>query len=61
MSLALALSLSSTAISGTCPLQSVGQCKYVLDKAQIGADEWMAKRADLAEEHKTSDAREQLK
>ncbi len=40
---------------------SVRQCKYVLDKAQIGADEWMAKRADLAEEHKTPDAREQLK
>jgi hypothetical protein len=40
---------------------SVGQCKYVLDKAQIGADEWMGKRADLDEEHKTPDAREQLK
>ena len=43
------------------PFASVRQCKYVLDKAQIGADEWMAKRADLAEEHKTPDAREQLK
>ena len=45
------------------PFASVRQCKYVLDKAQIGADEWMTKRADLAEEHKTpdSDAREQLK
>jgi hypothetical protein len=32
-----------------------------LDKAQISADEWMGKRADLAEEHKTPDAREQLK
>jgi hypothetical protein len=43
------------------PFASVRQCKYVLDKAQIGADEWTAKRADLAEEHKTPDAREQLK
>ena len=43
------------------PFASVRQCKYVLDKAQIGADEWMTKRADLAEEHKTPDAREQLK
>jgi hypothetical protein len=43
------------------PFASVRQCKYVLDKAQICADEWMAKRADLAEEHKTPDAREQLK
>jgi hypothetical protein len=32
-----------------------------MDKAQIGADEWMSKRADLADEHKTPDAREQLK
>jgi hypothetical protein len=61
MSLALAFSMSSTAISGTCPLQVSGSAKYVLDKAQIGADEWMAKRAELAEEHKTPDAREQLK
>ncbi len=43
------------------PFVSVRQCKYVLDKAQIGTDEWMTKRADLAEEHKTPDAREQLR
>ena len=43
------------------PFASVRQCKYVMDKAQIGADEWMSKRADLADEHKTPDAREQLK
>jgi hypothetical protein len=43
------------------PFASVRQCKYVMDKAQIGADEWMGKRADLAEEHKTPDASEQLK
>ncbi len=59
MSLVLAFSMLSTAISGTW----VRQCKYVMDKAQIGADEWMGKRADLAEEHKTPDVRglEQLK
>ena len=43
------------------PFASVRQCKYVLDKAQISTDEWMAKRDDLAEEHKTPGAREQLK
>jgi hypothetical protein len=32
-----------------------------MDKAQISADERMGKRADLAEEHKTLDASEQLK
>ncbi len=42
------------------PFASVRQCKYVLDQAQIGVDEWTSKRADLAEEHKTPDAREQL-
>jgi hypothetical protein len=43
------------------PFASVRQCKYVLDKAQISTDEWTAKRDDLAEEHKTPGAREQLK
>ncbi len=44
------------------PFASVRQCKYALDKTHIGADEWMAKHADLAEEHKTRpDASEQLK
>ncbi len=65
MSLVLAFSMLSTAISGLkfwyLPFASVRQCKYVMDKAQIGADKWMGKRADLAKEHKTPDAREQLK
>jgi hypothetical protein len=43
------------------PFASVRQCKFVMDKAQISADEWMGKRTDLAEEHKKPGAREQLK
>ena len=43
------------------PFASVRQCKYVMDKAGIAQDEWMSKRADLAEEHKTPGARESLK
>ena len=43
------------------PFASVRQCKYVMEKAGIAQDEWMSKRADLAEEHKTPGARESLK
>jgi hypothetical protein len=40
---------------------SVRQCKFVLDKANIPEDEWMAKRAALAAEHDLPGAREQFK
>ncbi len=43
------------------PFASVRQCKYVMDKARIAQDEWMSKRADLTEEHKTPGASELLK
>lgn len=32
------------------PFSSVNQCKYVIDKAGIGCDEWTSKLADLAED-----------
>ncbi len=33
------------------PFANVRQCKYIMDKADITEDEWMSKRAALAEEH----------
>jgi hypothetical protein len=35
------------------PFASVRQCKYVMEQSKIPEDEWMAKRAALAEEHNT--------
>ena len=32
------------------PFASVNKCKYVIDKARIGCDEWTRKLADLAED-----------
>ena len=40
------------------PFASVGQCKFVMDKADIPEDEWMSKRATLAAEHNLPGARE---
>ena len=42
------------------PFASVRQCKFVMDKADIPEDEWMAKRKALAAEHDLPGAREQL-
>ena len=42
------------------PFASVRQCKFVMDKANISEDEWMAKRKALAAEHDLPGAREQL-
>ena len=39
---------------------SVGQCKFVIDKADIPEDVWMAKRKAHAAEHDLPGAREQL-
>ncbi len=43
------------------PFASVRQCKYVMDKADIPEDEWMARRAALAEEHRLPGARDSLR
>ena len=43
------------------PFASVRQCKYVMEQSRIPEDEWMAKRAALAEEHNTPGARDSLK
>ena len=37
------------------------QCKYVMDKADIPDDEWMSKRAALAEEHQMPGAHDSLR
>ena len=43
------------------PFASVRQCKYVMEQSRIPEDEWMTKRAALAEEHNTPGARDSLK
>ena len=43
------------------PFASVRQCKYVMDRAKIPEDEWRSKREDLADDHKTTGARESLR
>jgi hypothetical protein len=40
------------------PFASVRQCKYVMERAKIQDDEWMTKRAALAEEHTRPGAQE---
>ena len=42
------------------PFASVRQCKYVMEMAKIPDDEWMGKRAALAEEHAMPGARDSL-
>jgi hypothetical protein len=43
------------------PFASVRQCRYVMDKEDIPEDEWMTRRAALAEEHKMPGARDSLR
>jgi hypothetical protein len=43
------------------PFASVRQCKYIMEQSRIPEDEWMAKRAALAEEHNTPGACDSLK
>ena len=43
------------------PFASVRQCKFVLERAKLLDDEWMTKRAALAEEHTRPGAQDSLK
>ncbi len=43
------------------PFASVRQCRYVMDKEDIPEDEWMTRRAALAEENKMPGARDSLR
>ena len=43
------------------PFASVRQCRYVMDKEDIPEDEWVPRRAALAEEHRLPGARDSLR